>query len=260
MIVSTAKKVYRLEKYGPADTGMREMTCDPEDFESDLPTQTLHVYFDDEALGMSVGVWTTSSMQEAFGPYPGDEFVVLLEGGFTMVDGEDAILDSYEQGESVYFRNAAPVSWVQEGHLRKFYITYLNPNREAPDGVPAKGAVKAVDASVSPEQMTVLDDTDPFIISGERPIQRDHVYFTNDTEDMIVGLWDSTPFESEMAPFPTHEFVRLLEGEIVITEESGAVNSFKVGDVFFVPKDTVCSWKATGYIKKHYAVVVPSAG
>lgn len=255
--MSDAKKVYRLEEYGPAGVGLHEMTCKSEDFASELPTQTLHEYFDDEALGMSVGVWTTTSMQEAYGPYPGDEFVLLLEGGFTMVDGDNEVLDQYREGESVYFRNAAPVSWVQEGDLRKFYITYLNPNREIPEGVPAGGAVKAVDPSVTADQMVVLDDTDPFIIRGDQPTQREHVYFTNDTEDMFVGQWDSTSFESEMAPFPTHEFVQLLEGEIVITEADGTVNRFEKGDVFFVPKDTVCSWKAPGYVKKYYAVVVP---
>ncbi|MCP3976392.1 MAG: DUF861 domain-containing protein [bacterium] len=255
--MSTEKKVHRLEKYGPAGLGMHQMTCNPEDFASDLPTQTLHVYYDDEDLGMSVGVWTTTSMQEAFGPYPGDEFVLLLEGGFTMVDGDNEVLDTYEEGESVYFRNAAPVSWVQEGHLRKFYITYLNPNREIPQGVPAEGAVKAVDPSVTADQMTVLDDTDPFIIKGDKPTQHDYVYFTNDTEDMFVGLWDSTPFESEMAPFPTHEFVQLLEGVIVITEADGTVTSFEEGDIFFVPKGTVCSWSVPRYVRKHYAVVAP---
>ncbi len=257
--MSVEKRVYRLEKHGPADVGMHEMTCRPEDFASELPTQTLHVYYDDEKLGMSVGVWTTTSMQEAFGPYPGDEFVLLLEGGFTMVDGDNNVLDTFSEGENVYFRNAAPVSWVQEGDLRKFYITYLNPNREIPDGVTAEGAVKAIDPAVPVEQMDVLEDTDPFIIRGDKPTQRDHVYFTNDTEDMFVGLWDSTPFESEMAPFPTHEFVQVLEGEIVITEADGTVNRFEEGDVFFVPKGTVCSWSVPGYVKKYYAVVIPPA-
>lgn len=255
--MSTRKTVYRLEKYGPAGAAMPEMTCDPEDFASDVPTQTLHEYYNDEALGMSVGVWTTSSMQEAFGPYPGDEFVFLIEGGFTMVDENNEILDRYEEGESVYFRNAAPVSWVQDGDLRKFYITYQNPNRRVPDGVLAEGAVRAVDASIAADQMTVLDDTDPFIINGDQPLQRDYVYFINDTEDMFVGLWDSTPFESEMAPFPTHEFVQVLEGRIVITEDDGTVNSFEKGDVFFIPMGTVCSWKAPGYVKKYYAVLTP---
>jgi uncharacterized cupin superfamily protein len=256
--MSTEKRVYRLEKHGPAATGMPEMKCNAEDFASEVPTQTLHTYYEDEKLGMSVGVWTTSPMQEAFGPYPGDEFIWLLEGDFKMVDGDDKVLDAYKVGECVYFRNAAPVSWVQEEPLRKFYITYLNPDRKVPDGVPAEGAVKAVDPSVTADQMTVLESTDPFIIDGEKPTQRDYNFFTNDTEDMFVGLWDSTSFESKMAPFPCHEFVRLLEGEITITEEDGTVQTFVKDDVFFVPKDTVCSWKATGYVKKYYAMVSPA--
>ena len=256
--MSTEKRVYRLEAHGPTGTGMPEMKCNPEDFASDVPAQTLHVYYDDKDLGMSVGVWTTSPMQEAFGPYPGDEFIWLLEGGFKMVDGDNNVLDTYEQGECVYFRNAAPVSWVQEEHLRKFYITYLNPKHKVPTGVSAEGAVKAVDSSVKPEQMTVLEATDPFIINGDKPTQRDYIYFTNDTEDMFVGRWDSTPFESEMAPFPCHEFVRLLEGKIVITEEDGTVHDFQKDDAFFIPKGTVCSWKTTEYIKKYYAMLAPA--
>ena len=256
--VTAEKKVYRLERFGPPGAGMAEMTCRPEDFASAVPTQTLYEYYTDEELGMSVGVWTTSSMQEAYGPYPGDEFVYLIEGGFKMVDGDNRTLDTYQQGESVYFRNAAPVSWVQEGHLRKFYITYLNPRRPVPEGISAKAAVKAVEPSISADEMVVLDVTDPFIIEGDQPVQRDYVYFTNDSEDMFVGLWDSTRFRSEMTPFPTHEFVQLVEGEVVITEENGTVSRFEPGDVFFVPKGTVCSWHAPGYVKKYYATVIPN--
>ena len=82
-----------------------------------------------------------------------------------------------------------------------------------------EGAVKAVDPSVRPEQMTVLEATDPFIIKGEKPTQRDYNYFTNDSEDMFVGMWDSEPFQSEMKPFPCYELVQLLEGNVTITEE-----------------------------------------
>jgi uncharacterized cupin superfamily protein len=257
--MNNEKRVYRLEKHGPDSSGLSEMKLKPEDFSSELPKQTLHVYYEDEQLGLSVGVWTTSAMQETFGPYPGDEFVCLLEGGFKMVDENENVLGSYREGECVYFRNGAPVSWVQENHLRKFFLVYLNPDREVPDGVPAKGAVQAVNLSISPDQMSVLDTTDPFIIEGKKPTQRDYNYFTNDTDDMFVGQWDSTAFESEMAPFPCHEFVQLLEGEVVITEFGGVAQRFRKGDVFFVPMGTVCSWKVEGYVRKFYAMVSPAS-
>jgi len=117
--MSFEKRVIRLEKNGPADTGMPEMECSPADFQSPLPTQNLHVYFSDPDIGLNVGVWDTTTMQEAFGPYPGDEFIWVLEGAFEMLDGDGKAVPVRE-GESVCFRNATPISWKQEGLLKKF--------------------------------------------------------------------------------------------------------------------------------------------
>jgi uncharacterized cupin superfamily protein len=50
--------------------------------------------------------------------------------------------------------------------------------------------------------------------------------------------------------------VHLLEGEITITEADETVNVFTAGDVFMVPKGTVCSWKTTGYVKKFYCILM----
>ena len=38
--MTTAQRVHHLEPHGPADTGLVEMECDPEDFASDVPTHT----------------------------------------------------------------------------------------------------------------------------------------------------------------------------------------------------------------------------
>ncbi|NOR20791.1 MAG: hypothetical protein GQ538_11965 [Xanthomonadales bacterium] len=49
--MSKEKKVIRFERLGPTDTGMSVMDLDQADFQSELPEQHLHVYFDDEELG-----------------------------------------------------------------------------------------------------------------------------------------------------------------------------------------------------------------
>jgi len=67
--------VIRLEANGPGGTGLERMDLDAADFQSPLPHQSVHVYFNDDNIGLSVGVWTTSDMQEAFGPYTGDAFM-----------------------------------------------------------------------------------------------------------------------------------------------------------------------------------------
>jgi len=82
-------RVIRLQADGPEGVGLEKMELDPADFQSELPEQHIHVYYEDADLGLSVGVWTTTTMQEAFGPYPGDEFMWVLEGQVSMVDADE---------------------------------------------------------------------------------------------------------------------------------------------------------------------------
>jgi len=255
--MSNKPKIIRLEPHGPADTGMAEMQLDPADFQSDLPQQHIHVYYEDENQGLSVGVWTTTSMQEAFGPYPGDEFMWVLEGQVSMIDG-DGKETLVNQGETFCVRNGIPVSWKQVGFLRKFYMTYANPNAPTPEIGSADGGVKLLDPVALESGMTKMDTTDPLVIVGEKPLQHDNIVFTNDAGNMFVGMWDSTSFDSEMRPFPWHELVQLLEGEVTITEEGGQTHLFKPGDAYFIPMGTVCKWQTTGYVKKLYSILEPA--
>ena len=105
-----------------------------------------------------------------------------------------------------------------------------------------------------------MDNTEPLVIVGEAPLQHDNVMFTNDAGNMFVGMWDSTAFESEMTPFPCHELVQLLEGEVTITEESGETHLFKAGEACFIPMGTVCKWQSNGYLKKFYSILDPGTG
>ena len=252
--MSNDKRVIRFEPNGPADMGLSAVELEQADFQSGLPQQNLHTYFEDEALGLSAGVWTTTDMLETFGPYPGDEFMWVLEGQVAMLDG-DGNATHVKPGESFCIRNGVPVSWKQVGFLRKFYMTYDNPNAKTPDIASADGGVIVLDSAALQAGMTKMDVTDPFVIQGEPPVQHDNMAFTNDAGNMFVGMWDSTAFESEMRPFPCYEFVQLLQGEITITENDGTTQLFKAGDAFLIPEGTICSWKTNGYVKKFYCIL-----
>ncbi len=256
--MSNDTKVIRLEPSGPPSADMTEWQLDAADFQSDLPLQHGHTYFEDPALGLTVGVWDTTTMQEAFGPYPGDEFMWILEGQACMMDGDEngTII---KQGQTFCIRNAIPISWKQVGFLRKIYMTYSNPDSPTPEISSADGGVRILDPVELENGMTRLDTTDPLEIKKNLPVQRENIVFTNDAGNMFTGMWDSTAFESEMRPFRFHEMVQLLEGEVTITDEDGTASSFSAGDAFFIPMGTVCSWKATGYIRKFYSILDPGA-
>jgi len=245
------KHIIRLQANGPEGKGLQPMTLDPADFQSPLPRQNVHVCFSDPVLGLNVGVWDTTSMQEAFGPYPGDEFIVVLEGAFAMIDGQGRGVPAH-QGQSVAFRNGAPASWMQPGYLKKFFITLLDPKAPTPQIESAKGGVIVLD----PDQE--LTDADQISWSDSGAKQRDRVIFTNDAGTMDVGLWDTQAMTTEPYPFPYHEFVQVLDGSVTITGADGSSESFGPGDVFFIPAGTVTRWHVPDYLRKYYAAVTPA--
>jgi uncharacterized cupin superfamily protein len=250
--LTTKPGIIRFEADGP--DGLKPMDLAPYDFAERPEEQLLHVYFEDEDLGLSVGVWETAPMREPFGPYPGDEFIYVLKGHFTMLDNDGTDLESgvaCKAGQSVIFRNGVPVSWKQHDTLRKFYMTYSDPRADMPTGLSAEGGIQALDPDMT------LTDAD--LREDSSVPQRERVLFLNDHGNFEVGLWDTQAFkDDEASPFPVHEFGQILEGDCTITDETGTAHHFKEGDCFFIPAGTVCAWDVPRYLRKFYAILNPN--
>ncbi len=248
--MTSQNRVIRFEVDGP--DGLKPMPLDPSDFQIMPDQQTLHVYFEDKELGMSAGVWTTTPMQEPFGPYPGDEFIFVVDGHFDMMDTVDGSGTHVvcKKGQSVIFRNGVPVSWKQHDTLKKFYITYLDPRAATPQGLSADGGIQTLDPDLTLDGVELLPNT-------STP-QREKVFFKNDHGNFEVGLWDAQGLDTELSPFPWHELAQVLEGEVTITGDDGFAQTFTAGDVFFVPAGTVCKWYVPKYLRKYYAALDPN--
>jgi uncharacterized cupin superfamily protein len=241
------KRVIRLDPEAPNRV---RLDLDPADFESALPTQHIDVMFEDPAMKFAVGVWDTTTMQEKFGPYPGDEFIIVLEGGFEMLDAEGNVTP-ITTGQAVCFRNGVPSSWKQDGYLKKFFLLMHDPDAPIPSHAPGTPAVTVHDPGLT------LTDEDDMSLSDSGAKQRDRVFFENSAGTMTAGLWDTEAFTSEPAPFPWHEFAYVLEGSVTITGENGVAQTFGAGDAFFIPQGAVTRWDAPGPFRKFYAAVTP---
>ncbi len=247
--MSQTSHVIRMTENGPS--GLTPMALDADDFQSPLPEQNVHVYYSDPERGLNVGVWDTTTMQEAFGPYPGDEFIVVLDGKFEMLDANGQGVPA-EKGQLVAFRNGIPASWKQEGYLKKFYLTVLHPQAKTPQIAFAEGGVIVLDPDLELTDDDILPSEDDAAGSA---VEREREFFTSDDGTMTVGLWDCQASEGDMEPFPAHEFVQMIAGEVTIKEPGGISQTFKAGDAFFVPKGTQCSWHIPNYIRKFFAAV-----
>jgi len=107
--------------------------------------------------------------------------------------------------------------------------------------------------------MTKLEIPNPEIFFGGAPMQYDHGYFEDGTHQLFVGLWESTPFERAIAPFPRNELMCILEGSVTLTDGDGVEHRFNAGDSAYVPMGARCGWKSTETVRKFYAIFEPTA-
>ena len=62
----------------------------------------------------------------------------------------------------------------------------------------------------------------------------------------IVSVWDAGPARLTMdTPLPFDEFVVVLKGELVLTDQDGNSVTYKPGDMFMLPKGFVGTWDMT---------------
>ena len=219
-------RVIYLDPAGPSGAGLEPLDLDPADFQSPLPVQHHHLYYADAALGLSVGIWDTTTMHEAFGPYPADEFILVIEGAFAMVHGKGGTVTA-GAGESVCFRQGIPTSWKQDGYLRKIYLTLADPKVKMPVIDSADGGVIVLDRSPAADGTEV---------------------FRNDTGCMQVYHVAPGAFHQPMAKATAHDLVQVLAGSVEVGEPSGAVQMFHPGQVFFIPHGTdYCMTASDGF-------------
>lgn len=240
-------KIIRLLPEGPEGTGLAPMEIDPSDFEQVPTEQRIHVFYEDDAKTFAVGIWTTTDMKEAFGPYPGDEVMVVLEGRVDMRDAAGGVT-AVEQGQAFGVRNGVPLSWEQTGFLRKAFL--LMSNGGETEGADGQGVFV-----LSPDEGAVpLTETGKEIGGGH---QRDAVLYRNDAGNLEAGIWETTAFETEPAAYAVHELAHVLSGEVTLSEADGAEHHFVAGDTFFVPAGTVCSWRTDGALRTYFAILAP---
>ena len=219
-------------------------------FTSPLPLQHSHEYYEDEALGLYVGVWDTDDMVEAAGPYGSDEFMWLLQGEAVIKNNKTGALEKAKAGEAFVIPKGYDCQWQQTGYLRKYYVISENPNEDIPEQAAVEGIVIAsADAAVAP-----MSGSEPFAIKGDA-VQKAQQCYVDTTEKFICGTWECDAFESESRPFPYYQFATVQEGSITLTDEAGGAHVFNAGDAFFVPKGVVCSGQSAATVRLFYAVL-----
>ncbi len=94
--------------------------------------------------------------------------------------------------------------------------------------------------------------------SGD-PRERGRSFYADQTGQLDAGVWECEPNRHVLEAAPYDEFVYLLAGRIDVIDDEGAVETFKAGDSFIMPRGCKCTWDVKEAVRKLYVVLTAEA-
>ena len=230
-MIGKGKSFIRLSP-DPEGFGDTPDKLEAEDFSSDVPVQHTHSYFEDDEIGLYVGLWDTETMVEAGGHYACDEFMWLIEGECQIRNNRTGEIASVKAGTPFVIPRGYDCQWQQSGYLRKYYVISEHPEEDIP-AVPAHEGI-------------VILKTD-----------QQNIGYEDTTGRFSSSTWTSGAFESEQRPFPYNEFAYVQDGSITLTDAEGTAQVFSAGDAFFIPEGVACDATVVKSVRLYITVIKP---
>ncbi|MDB5556300.1 MAG: hypothetical protein JWL86_6284 [Rhizobium sp.] len=80
-----------------------------------------------------------------------------------------------------------------------------------------------------------------------------HRYLDDKVNGFSAGVWEAEANLGRWMAWPVHEFMVIVEGEVVMVEEDRET-VVGPGECFFIPKGRRCIWNQSGYAKKFMVI------
>ncbi len=120
----------------------------------------------------------------------------------------------------------------------------------------SKPAIISFNANAKMEQWPDFPESE--IASGSGA-QRGHAWFEDKARGLSAGIWEAEANISHWMNYPVTEFMMVLEGEVVIVEETRETR-IGSGESFIIPKGLRCRWTQAGKVKKFFVIFDDSSG
>ena len=224
-----------------------------DDLVAGIGQQLGHLWLDEAATGLMVGVWQCSPMTGAMGPWLTNEVMVLLEGQ-VVIDHADGSQLAASAGEAFFIPKGTVCSWRQEGDLRKFFVIHSDASGlAAPDADALKARKIDFAAALAPSE-----GPPAALLETAMPECREAVMFTDLTGQLTAGIWSATPYRREAVASPRHELMHILDGEVTLFDGAGREETFTAGDTLFVPRGAVAGWSSAVPVRKMFCAFTPA--
>lgn len=106
-----------------------------------------------------------------------------------------------------------------------------------------------------PEGMTPSEFTDPSSFTTSDKTEMNLFAYASEDETLLSGVWECAPArETYPDGYPVHEMMHIISGSVTLTHPDGRSETFTVGDTFFIPKGSPCTWENTETMRKFYMI------
>jgi hypothetical protein len=99
---------------------------------------------------------------------------------------------------------------------------------------------------------------DPAKVLTGTPAEKVEVLYADPREEFLVGLWECTA-GSWRCRFDEEEYVRLIAGEVRLTDQDGGSRLFRPGESFHVPSGFAGTWENVTDVRKIFVALVRKA-
>ena len=123
-----ALAVERIEPAGALSLVDQEKQ-DTSRYVGEVPTQHIHVGFQDLTGQLLIGVWDTTDMHTKLAPFPKNEIMHLLDGSVTITNHE-GVAHTFNAGDTFVLPRGITYQWDSEGYVRKIFCIF-NPKEAA---------------------------------------------------------------------------------------------------------------------------------
>jgi uncharacterized cupin superfamily protein len=199
--------------------------------------------FTGEELRASIFASTPATTDHSDRPLEYDEFVLVLNGKLILTE-QSGRAQAFTPGDVVILPKGYTGTWEMQGDYRELAVVPVTPGEITAEG----GSPVRMD----PDLMAGLGLTpipnDGFIdilVEGELEFTIGDLFSGENFRAVVV---ESTPAKTDHRnrPLEYDEFVLVLNGGLVLTEQNGRRQEFWPGDALVVPKGYTGTWEQLG--------------
>lgn len=224
--MSQTNHVRRIVLGGPHGATLEDWDAmDPAGLVSGEPIQKGCLYDEDEATDYSVGIWDCTAFIDQPGPYPVDEFMLLLDGTVEMLM-PDGTRVTVRPGEAFIIPKGLQCQWKMPGTVRKiFMILDGDAPGEADNAGLHRITVPPLNVPITPQPGALATRATHFLNHDSRMS-----VYTDSFADRLYGP----------APRAGRHLVHVQSGSVRFAGNPG--ESFGPGETFYLLPDSGLIW------------------